>query len=126
AKYILIWGSNIITSNIHLWRYILKARSHGAKIVTIDPLRTRTAEQSDEHIPIMPGTDGALALGMMHIILRDGLHDQDYIDRHTLGIEELRTRVLEFPPARVSEITGIPESTIEQLTKEYATLSPPF
>ena len=101
ARYILIWGSNVITSNIHLWRYILKARSQGAKIVTIDPLRTRTAEQSDEHIPIMPGTDGALALGMMHIILRDGLHDQDYIDRHTLGIEELRTRVAEYTTARV-------------------------
>src|SRR6478672_5118976 len=78
AKYILIWGSNIITSNIHLWRYILKARSRGAKIVTIDPLRTKTGDQSDEHIAIMPGTDGALALGMMHIIVRDGLQDQDY------------------------------------------------
>ena len=126
AKYILIWGSNVITSNIHLWRYILKARSHGAKIVTIDPLRTRTGEQSDEHIPIMPGTDGALALGMMHIILRDGLHDEDYIERHTLGIEELRTRVLEYTPARVSEITGIPAASIERLTEEYATTSPQF
>src|SRR5436190_16331551 len=126
AKSILIWGSNVITSNIHLWRYILKARSHGAKIVTIDPLRTRTGEQSDEHIPIMPGTDGALALGMMHIILRDGLHDEDYIERHTLGIEELRTRVLEYTPARVSEITGIPAASIERLTEEYATASPQF
>src|SRR5438093_10225566 len=113
AKYILIWGSNVITSNIHLWRYMLKARSRGAKIVTIDPLRTRTAEQSDEHIPIMPGTDGALALGMMHIILRDGLQNQDYIYRCTLGIEELRARVLEYTPGRVSEISGIAESTIE-------------
>jgi anaerobic selenocysteine-containing dehydrogenase len=126
AKYILIWGSNVITSNIHLWRYILKARSQGAKIVTIDPLRTRTAEQSDEHIPIMPGTDGALALGMMHIILRDGLHDQDYIDRHTLGIDELRSRVLEYTPTHVSGITGIPEAAIERLTREYATRSPQF
>ena len=124
AKYILIWGSNVITSNIHLWRYMLKARSQGAKIVTIDPLRTRTAEQSDEHIPIMPGTDGALALGMMHIIFRDGLHDKDYIDRHTLGVEALRTRVLEYTPARVSEITGIPEAAIERLTQEYAARSP--
>jgi anaerobic selenocysteine-containing dehydrogenase len=126
AKYILIWGSNIITSNIHLWRYILKARSQGAKIVTIDPIRTRTAEQSDEHIAIMPGTDGALALGMMHIILRDGLEDLDYIDRHTLGIEKLRTRAQEYTPARVSEITGIPEATIERLTQEYATAVPQF
>src|SRR5437870_71645 len=126
AKYILIWGSNIITSNIHLWRYMLKARSRGAKIVTIDPLRTRTGEQSDEHIPIMPGTDGALALGMMHIILRDALQDQDYIDRYTLGFDELKARVREYPPSRVARITGISEDTIERITHEYATNSPAF
>src|SRR2546426_5516020 len=126
TKYILIWGSNIITSNIHLWRYILKARSQGARIVTIDPLRTRTGEQSDEHIPIMPGTDGALALGMMHIILRDALQDQDYIDRYTLGFDELKARVREYPPSRVARITGISEDTIERITHEYATNSPAF
>jgi anaerobic selenocysteine-containing dehydrogenase len=126
AKYILIWGSNIITSNIHLWRYILKARSRGAKIVTIDPLRTRTGEQSDEHIAIMPGTDGALALAMMHIIIRDGLEDQDYIDRYTIGFEQLKSRAGEYPPSRVSEITGIPEDTIERITHEYAAKSPAF
>ena len=126
AKYILIWGSNIITSNIHLWRYILRARSQGAKIVTIDPLRTRTGEQSDEHIAIMPGTDGALALAMMHIIIRDGLQDQDYIDRYTLGFDALKERVKEYPPSRVSHITGIPEQTIERITHEYASHSPAF
>ncbi|HEY2384782.1 MAG TPA: molybdopterin oxidoreductase family protein [Terriglobia bacterium] len=126
AKHILIWGSNIITSNIHLWRYILKARSRGAKIVTIDPLRTRTGEQSDEHIAIMPGTDGALALGMMHIIVRDNLQDQDYIDRYTIGFEQLKPRLQEYPPPRVSEITGIPEDTIERITHEYAENSPAF
>jgi len=126
AKYILIWGSNIITSNIHLWRYILKARSNGAKVVTIDPLLTKTGERSDEHIPIMPGTDGALALAMMHIIIRDGLQDQDYIDRYTIGFNELKARVTEYPPSRVSEITGIPAATIERLTHEYATASPSF
>src|SRR5437870_2050589 len=126
AKYILVWGSNIITSNIHLWRYILKARSRGARIVTIDPLRTRTAEQSDEHIPIMPGTDGALALGMMHIILRDSLQDQDYINRHTLGFDELKARVQDYPTSRVSKITGIPEATIERITHDYATIAPSF
>ena len=126
AKYILIWGSNIITSNIHLWRYILKARSNGAKIVTIDPLRTRTGDQSDEHLAIMPGTDGALALAMMHIIIRDELQDQDYIDRFTLGFSALKDRVQEYPPSRVSEITGIPEDKIERLTHEYAANSPAF
>ena len=126
ARYILIWGSNIITSNIHLWRYILKARSRGAKIVTIDPLRTKTGEQSDEHIAIMPGTDGALALGMMHIILRDGLQDQDYIDKHTIGFDQLRTRLKEYSPERVSQITGIPQDTIERITHEYTANSPSF
>jgi anaerobic selenocysteine-containing dehydrogenase len=126
AKYILIWGSNIITSNIHLWRYILKARSRGARIVTIDPIRTRTGEQSDEHIAIMPGTDGALALGMMHIIVRDGLQDQDYIDKYTIGFDRLKSRLEEYPPSRVSEITGIAESTIERITHEYAANSPAF
>jgi len=126
AKYILIWGSNIITSNIHLWRYILKARSRGAKIVTIDPLRTKTGEQSDEHIAIMPGTDGALALAMMHVIIRDGLQDEDYIEHYTLGFDQLKSRVQEYPPSRVSEITGISEDTIERLTYEYAENSPAF
>ncbi|HYR90240.1 MAG TPA: molybdopterin oxidoreductase family protein [Terriglobia bacterium] len=126
AKYILIWGSNIITSNIHLWRYILKARSRGARIVTIDPLRTRTGEQSDEHIPIMPGTDGALALAMMHIILRDGLQDQDYIDQYTLGFDDLKARAGQYPPSHVATITGIPEETIERITREYAKNSPAF
>ena len=124
AQYIIIWGSNIITSNIHLWRYILRARSRGAKIVTIDPLRTRTAEQSDEHIAIMPGTDGALALAMMHIIVRDGLCDEDYLERYTIGFDELKSRLEEYPPARVSTITGIAEDTIERLTHEYAANQP--
>jgi anaerobic selenocysteine-containing dehydrogenase len=126
AKYILIWGSNVITSNIHLWRYILKARARGAKIVTIDPLLTRTGEQSDEHIAIMPGTDGALALAMMHIIIRDGLQDEDYVDRYTIGFDKLRIRVREYPPSRVSEITGISEETIERITHEYAANAPSF
>jgi anaerobic selenocysteine-containing dehydrogenase len=126
ARYILIWGSNIITSNIHLWRYILKARSRGAKIVTIDPLRTKTGEQSDEHIAIMPGTDGALALGMMHIIVRDGMQDQDYIDKYTIGFDQLKTRLKEYSPGRVSEITGIPQDTIERITHEYTANSPSF
>jgi anaerobic selenocysteine-containing dehydrogenase len=126
AQFVLIWGSNIITSNIHLWRYILKARSRGAKIVTIDPLRTRTGDQSDEHIAIMPGTDGALALAMMHIILRDGLQDQDYIDRYTIGFDQLKSRVEEYPPSRVSKITGIAEDTIERITHEYAANAPAF
>jgi anaerobic selenocysteine-containing dehydrogenase len=126
AKFILIWGSNIITSNIHLWRYILRARANGARVVTIDPLKTRTAEQSDEHIPIMPGTDAAFALGMMHVILRDGLQDQDYIDRHTIGFELLKKRAEEYAPEYVANITGIRVETIERIAHEYAKAQPSF
>src|SRR5262245_8120108 len=126
AKFILIWGSNIITSNLHLWRYILRARAAGARVVTIDPLRTRTAEQSDEHIPIMPGTDAALALGLMNVILREKLQDDDYIARFTVGFEQLRKRVEEYPVDRVSDITGIPAETIERIAREYATSQPSF
>jgi anaerobic selenocysteine-containing dehydrogenase len=126
AKFILIWGSNIITSNIHLWRYILRARANGARVVTIDPLRTRTAEQSDEHIPIMPGTDAALALGLMHVIVRDGLHDKSYIEDYTIGFGPFKERLEEYPPARAAEITGVPVETIERLAHEYATSQPSF
>lgn len=126
ARYILIWGSNLITSNIHLWRYVLRARANGARVVTIDPLRTRTAEQSDEHLAIMPGTDGAFAMGMMHVILRDGLQDQDYIDQFTIGFPELKARADEYPPSRVSSITGLPEETIERIAHEYAKNAPAF
>jgi len=126
AKFILIWGSNIITSNLHLWRYILRARAAGARVVTIDPLRTRTAEQSDEHIPIMPGTDAALALGLMNVILREKLQDDDYISRFTVGFEQLRKRIEEYPVDRVSEITGIPADTIERIARDYATSQPSF
>ena len=126
AKYILIWGSNVITSNIHLWRYILRAREAGARVVTIDPIRTKTGEQSDEHVAIMPGTDGAFALGMMHIILRDGLQDQDYIDKYTVGFADLAARVKEYPPDRVAGITGVPADTLERITHEYAANSPSF
>src|SRR5262249_58234353 len=82
--------------------------------------------QSDEHIAIMPGTDGALALAMMHIIIRDRLEDQDYIDKHTLGFDQLKVRVRDYPPSRVSESTGISEETIERIAHEYATNSPAF
>ena len=127
AKYILIWGSNVITSNIHLWRYILKARSRGAKIVTIDPLRTKTGEQSDEHIAIMPGTDGALALGddahhRARWIAGSGLHRSIYDRIRPTEIRDCRNIL-----RRASvEITGIPEQTIERLTHEYAGKLPRF
>jgi anaerobic selenocysteine-containing dehydrogenase len=124
AKLILIWGSNIITSNVHLWPKILEAQRKGAKIIAIDPYRSLTAEKCDQHIAPLPGTDGALALAMMHVIVRENLIDRDYVERHTLGFELLRERVMEYPPTKVAEITGLSEGTIVALAREYATARP--
>jgi len=110
---------------MHLWAIVHQARKAGAKIVTIDPFRCKTAARSDWWIPIRPGTDAALALGMMHVIWRDGLQDQDYLERYCLGAQPLRERVLtEYPLDKVSGITGIPAADIERLAREYATTSP--
>ena len=116
---VLLWGTNTLTSNPHLWPFILEARRRGAPIIAIDPIRTRTAAQCDEWIGIRPGTDAALALGMMHVLLREGLEDADYIARHTLGADALRERASEYPPARVAEITGIPADRVIELARQY-------
>jgi len=120
ADLVLLWGTNTLTSNPHLWPFVLEARAKGAPVLCIDPIRTRTAEQCDEWIPIRPGTDAALALGMMHVIFAEGLEDRDYLARHTLGEEELRERVEEYPPGRVAGITGIPAERVASLARQYA------
>ncbi|MBA3470035.1 MAG: molybdopterin oxidoreductase family protein [Herpetosiphonaceae bacterium] len=124
ARLILLWGTNTLTSNPHLWTFIKQARKSGAKLIAIDPWRSRTAAQCDQHIAPLPGTDAALALGLMHIIFRDGLHDQDYLDRYCIGGEQLKARAAEYDPARVAAITGLDVATIETLAHEYATLAP--
>ncbi|MGH7633672.1 MAG: molybdopterin-dependent oxidoreductase, partial [Gemmatimonadaceae bacterium] len=116
---VLLWGTNTLTSNPHLWPFVLEARARGARIIAIDPLRTRTADQCDEWIPIKPGTDAALALGLMHVLFAEHLEDADFLERHTLGAPELRARALEYPPERVSAITGIPAERIATLAREY-------
>ncbi|MGH9886278.1 MAG: molybdopterin-containing oxidoreductase family protein, partial [bacterium] len=116
---VLLWGTNTLTANPHLWPFVLKARERGAPIVAIDPIRTRTAAQCDEWIGIRPGTDAALALGMMHVLFERGLEDADYIAAHTLGIDGLRERAREYTPDRVSSITGIPAETIVSLGERY-------
>ena len=127
AKLILLWGTNTLTSNPHLWPFIRKAKENGARIICIDPLRTRTAAASDEHIAIRPGTDAALALGMMHVIFRDGLEDRKYLDDMTLGWEKLRERALrEYAPELVARITRLPVDTIERLGRLYGTTRPTF
>ena len=116
---VLLWGTNTLTSNPHMWPLVLEARERGAPVIAIDPIRTRTAAQCDEWIAIRPGTDAALALGMMHVLLERGLQDDDYIASHTLGFDELRERVKEYSPERVSAITGIPPETIVSLGERY-------
>jgi len=116
---VLLWGTNTLTSNPHLWPFVLEARRRGAPVIAIDPIRTRTAEQCDEWLPIRPGTDAALALGMMHVLFAEGLADEDYLARHTVGAEGLRERVKEYPPERVAGITGIPRQRVVDLGHQY-------
>ena len=124
SKYIIAWASNIHGNNVHLWPFIVEARRNGAKLVVIDPYRTRTAECADWFLPINPGTDTALALGMMHVIIGENLHDADYVSKYTLGFEQLREKVKEYPPERVAQWTGIAADDIRKLAREYATTRP--
>lgn len=124
ARLILLWGTNTITSNVHLWPLILEAKKRGAHVIAIDPRRTRTADKCDEHIAPLPGTDAALALSMMHVIFRDGLEDRDYLERYTIGAADLRRRASEYAPERVAEICGLEAGTIERLARLYATTTP--
>jgi anaerobic selenocysteine-containing dehydrogenase len=124
SKYIILWSCNALSTNVHLWSFIQEARENGAKLVVIDPVRTRTAKQADWHIPIRPGTDAALALGMMHVIIHENLIDADYVEKYTVGYAELKERVSQYPPEQVAEITGIPAEDIITLAREYATTQP--
>jgi anaerobic selenocysteine-containing dehydrogenase len=124
SKLILLWGTNTLTSGHHLWKFIQDARAAGAHVVAIDPIRTRTAEQADEHLPIRPGTDAALALGLMNVVLAEGMEDRDYLENHTNGWEDLRTEILRYPPACVAEITGLPEPDIRALGVRLAHTRP--
>ncbi|MEA2338741.1 MAG: hypothetical protein QOE82_2748, partial [Thermoanaerobaculia bacterium] len=127
AKLILLWGTNTLTSNPHLWPFIRRARANGAPVICVDPIRTRTAAASDEHIAIRPGTDAALALGMMHVLFRDGLEDRQYLDEMTIGWQKLRDRVLaDYAPERVAAICRLPVETIERLGTLYGTTRPTF
>jgi anaerobic selenocysteine-containing dehydrogenase len=124
SRFILVWGANPAVTNEHVWPLMLEARSRGARIVVIDPLRSRSAEQADWHLRPLPGTDAALALGMMHVILREGLHDADYVARYTQGVDRLRTRAGEFPPERVADITGLRAVDVVELARAYAKTRP--
>ena len=124
SKYVVLWACNVISTNLHLWPIIAEAQQRGAKVVVIDPVRTRTAQKADWHIPIRPGTDGALALGMMHVIVDEALVDVDYVEKYTVGYAELKERVREYTPELVSQITGVPAADVRRLAREYATVQP--
>ncbi|MGA9207318.1 MAG: molybdopterin oxidoreductase family protein [Terriglobales bacterium] len=124
SRYIIAWGANIHGNNVHLWPFIEEARRQGAKLVVIDPYKTRTARCADWYLPIHPGTDVALALGMMHVIIGEKLYDADYVRRYTLGFDQLRHRATQYPPERVAAITGISGEDVVRLAREYATLRP--
>jgi anaerobic selenocysteine-containing dehydrogenase len=124
ARLILIWGSNPIVSNLHLWNRVQEAKRRGAKLIAIDPYRSQTAEKCHLHLALLPGTDAALALGMMHVLIGEHLIDRDYIDRYTLGFEQLKVRVGDYPPQRVAEITGLTEKQIVDLARDYGTIRP--
>ena len=124
ARLILIWGSNPIVSNLHLWSRVQEAKRRGAKLIAIDPYRSQTAEKCHLHLALLPGTDAALALGMMHVLIAEKLIDRDYIDRYTLGFEQLRVRALDYPPQRVAQITGLAAEQIVDLARDYGTIRP--
>jgi len=125
SRLILIWGSNSIASNLHFWTYAQAAKRAGAKLICIDPRKTETADKCHQHIALLPGTDGALALGVMHELMANEWLDHDYIERHTEGWPALRKRALEWPPERVAQTCGITADEVCGLARDYATLRPP-
>ena len=124
SKLIIIWGSNTRLTNRHLWPTIEAARANGARLIVIDPIRTITADEADQFIQPLPGTDVALMLAMMHVIIRDDLHDHEWVEAHTIGFDELAGHVEEWSPLRAAEICGIEAEEIVNLAREYATTRP--
>jgi len=124
SKLIIIWGSNSIGSNLHFWRIAQQAKRNGAKLICIDPRKSETAEKCHEHIALRPGTDAALALAMMHVLIQNDWLDHDYIAQHTLGWDALRERALQWTPERAAEVCGITLQQIESLARDWATTKP--
>ena len=126
SQLILLWGTNTRLANRHLWPFIEKARARGAKVVVIDPIRTMTAESADVFVQPLPGTDVALMLAMMHILIRDDLVDHDYLEKYTDGFDELSVQVTEWTPLRAAQVCGISVDDIESLARDYGTIRPSF
>ena len=126
AQYIVLWGTNTRLTNRHLWPFIEEARNKGAKVVVVDPIRTITADEADWFIQPFPGTDTALMLAMMHVIIRDELCDDDFVAQHTEGFAELTAEVAGWTPERAAAECGISADDIETFAREYASAQPAF
>src|ERR1051326_7767098 len=124
SKFIIAWGTNLSSTNVHLMPFIREAQAKGATFVVIDPYKTRTANAADWFVQIKPGTDAALALGMANVIFQENLHDEAYLERTTVGWKAFRDRCAEYPPARVAQIADLPEEEIVRLARAYATQTP--
>jgi anaerobic selenocysteine-containing dehydrogenase len=124
SRLILAWGANVLGTNVHLWPFIMEARRQGAKLYVIDPRRTRTAAAADRHYRVHPGSDTALALAMLHVIIGEDLYDRDYVERHTAGFDGLRLQVRAWTPQRAAELTGVGAEEIAALAREYAATRP--
>jgi len=124
SRLILIWGSNPITSSVHFWTFAQQAKREGAKLICIDPRRTDSADKCHQHIALLPGTDGALALGLMHELIAHDWLDHDYIERHVYGWPALRDKALQWPPERVATVCGITADEVRGLARDYATIKP--
>ena len=124
SKYIILWACNTVSTNLHHWPIIDAAKKRGAKVIVIDPMKTRTSNHADWHIQIRPGTDTALAMGMINVVIAEGLIDKDYIDNYTVGFDELAERAKDYPPEKVARITGIPADDVRKLARDYATTQP--
>ncbi len=123
---IILWGTNTLSTNMHAWPFFLKARRNGAVIAAIDPYGNRTAREADLHLKLRPGTDAALALGMMHILVKKGLINRTFIAEETIGFEQLQPRLENYEPQRASGITAIPADRIEDLAIRYGTARAPY
>ena len=124
SKLILLWGTNSITSNLHFWTFAQEAKRRGARLIAIDPHRTATAEKCHQHIALLPGTDSALALGMIASLARQGLLDHDYIRDYTIGFEALLDRANQWTPERVGTVCGIDPAIVDDLAREFGSRTP--
>jgi anaerobic selenocysteine-containing dehydrogenase len=124
SKVIVIWGSNSIASNLHFWMQAQEAKRRGAKLIAIDPRTSETAEKCHEHIALLPGTDGALALGVMHELQRNGWLDTDYIEQHVNGFDKLQARFAEWPAERAAAVCGVPVEQVRSLAHDLGTVQP--